>query len=92
MKYHHKTAGFLLLESCLALIVLTLVAHLLLISVGETRKIKNIQELRVDRAYVAYVFKKTACSRLLVHDHWYHKETSNSIYDETVDRRYEIKN
>lgn len=83
--------GFLLLESSISLVLACLGVTLLFYTLGQTKKIDQNVERRIDRAYAWYVFNKTNKTELIVHDHVYEKTTDKRIVDKTLGKKYDIK-
>lgn len=86
-----KQKGFLLLESSMGLVLACLGVTLLFYTLGQTKKIDQNVEHRIDRAYAWHVFNKTSKTKLTVHDHLYEKAADKKIIDKTLGKTYDVK-
>lgn len=86
-----KQRGFLLLEASIALVLASLAVTLLFYTFGQTKKVENRVECRVDRAYAWHVFNTTSNDELIVHNRHYKKTSGKKVIDKTTGKTYEIK-
>lgn len=86
-----KQKGFLLLESSISLVLACLGVTLLFYTLGQTKKIDQNVEHRIDRAYAWHIFNKTSKTKLTVHDHLYEKTEGKKIIDKTLGKIYDVK-
>ncbi|QNQ83369.1 type II secretion system protein [Lactobacillus sp. PV037] len=87
----NRQNGFLLLESSVSLLMACLGLVLLFTTYGQTKKIENNMDKRVDRAYAYYVLSQTKVDKLVVHDHIYRQASGKKIFDQTEEQVYDVK-
>lgn len=85
-----KQRGFLLLEASIALVLASLAVILLFYTFGQTNKIEDKIERRVDRAYAWHIFNTTSSDEIIVHDHHYQKSSGKKVIDKTTEKTYEV--
>lgn len=86
-----RKKGFLLLESSVSLVLACLGVALLFYTLGQTKKIDQNIERRIDRAYARHVFNETNKTRLIVHDHIYEKAVGKKVIDKNLGKTYDVK-
>ena len=79
-------------ESMIGLMIATVGVITLALTVRESRIIERKVEQKTDRTYAWSVLKKHGLKRILIHDHIYEINGSNSIYDMAEKKTYKIKN
>ena len=75
----------------MSLVLACLGVTLLFYTLGQTKKIDQNVERRIDRAYAWHVFNKTSKTELTVHDRLYEKTTGKKVIDKTIGRTYDVK-
>lgn len=86
-----KQKAFLLLESSISLFLACLGVTLLFYTLGQTKKIDQNVERRIDRAYAWNVLNKTNKTKIIVHDHLYEKASDKKVIDKTLGKIYDVK-
>ncbi|MBP2057868.1 hypothetical protein J2Z60_001040 [Lactobacillus colini] len=87
-----KQRGFLLLEASVSLFLACLGVTLLFYTLGQTKKINQNIDRRIDRAYASYVLNNTSKQQVTVHDHLYEQAGADQVLDKTMGKVvYEVK-
>lgn len=69
----NKLKGFLLAESCIALMIAALCLTMINICVGQSQKVEKQLEKKSDQAYAEKMIKDHNLEQIMVHDHIYRK-------------------
>lgn len=85
-----KRRAFLLMESCLALMIVVLASQVLFFCIAQSQVAQKQVERRVDRAYASYVLKRTKLGTIQAHGHVY-QLAGQKIVDRTEGKTYEVK-
>lgn len=66
-----KVRGFLLFEASMAFLIACLAINLLVITVGQSRKIEKGVAQKVDSHLAHYIMKSTSKNHVVIHDRTY---------------------